>query len=441
LAWDDWVLSVNGERMFLKGSNQGPTRMQLGEASADELRNDVTLARRAGLDLLRLHAHITRPELYDAADEQGLLLWQDFPLQWGYARSVRRQAASQARAAVDLLAHHPSIALWCAHNEPFTLDVSPARRYDRTAVARLFTRFATLQVLPSWNKSVLDRSVKRALTMADGTRPVIRHSGVLPHPGSAATDSHLYFGWYHGDERDFAGLCRAVPRLAHFVSEFGAQAVPDDAAFCEPERWPDLDWERLARTHGLQKGRFDRYVPPAAFATFAAWRDATQRYQAELIKHHVETLRRLKYRPTGGFCQFAFGDGHPAVSWSVLDHHRVPKAGYEALARACRPVIVVAERPPAEVAAGDSLELAVHVVNDRRRPLDQALVNARLSWAGGDRTWRWQGDVAADGCERVGTVRCPVPEVAGPLVLELGLTAGDVEASNRYESMVVDGSS
>ena len=40
----------------------------------------------AGLDLLRIHAHVTRPELYDAADEAGLLLWQDMPLQWGYAR-------------------------------------------------------------------------------------------------------------------------------------------------------------------------------------------------------------------------------------------------------------------------------------------------------------------------------------------------------------------
>ncbi len=437
LTWDEWVLSVNGERMFVKGSNQGPTRMQLGEASGDELRNDVTLARQAGLDLLRLHAHISRPELYEAADEQGLLLWQDFPLQWGYARSVRRQATAQARAAVDLLAHHPSIALWCAHNEPFALDVSPARRYDRTAVARLFTRFATLQALPGWNKSVLDRSVKRALTMADGTRRVVRHSGVLPHPGSTGTDTHLYFGWYHGEERDFAGLCRAVPRLAGFVSEFGAQAVPDNADFCEPERWPDLDWERLARTHGLQKGRFDRYVPPAAFATFAQWQDATQRYQAELIKHHVETLRRLKYRPTGGFCHFAFGDGHPAVSWSVLDHHRAPKAGYEALSQACRPVIVVADRTADEVTPGDALELAVHVVNDLREALPQARVDAKLSWAGGDREWHWQGDVAADCCERVGTVRCQAPEVAGPLVLELRLTAGDVEASNRYESMVV----
>ena len=62
-----WVASVNGERLFLKGSNHGPTRMALAEATPEELARDVALACDAGLDLLRIHAHITRPELYDAA--------------------------------------------------------------------------------------------------------------------------------------------------------------------------------------------------------------------------------------------------------------------------------------------------------------------------------------------------------------------------------------
>ncbi|MGI8758270.1 MAG: hypothetical protein ACR2K0_03090, partial [Acidimicrobiales bacterium] len=436
LAWRDWTLSVNGERIFLKGSNQGPTRMELGEASAEELRADVTLAREAGLDLLRLHAHISRPELYQAADEQGLLLWQDLPLQWGYARTVRPRALRQARAAVDLLGHHPSIALWCAHNEPLAIDTQLERGRGRGDVARVLARFAAMQEIPNWNKSVLDRSLKRELIDADGTRPVVSHSGMLPRIGSGGSDTHVYFGWYHGHERDFPAMCRAFPRLARFVSEFGAQAVPDDAGFCEPERWPDLDWARLARTHNLQKGRFDRYVAPADFATFDAWRHATQAYQATVVKHHVETLRRLKYRPTGGFCQFAFGDGHPGITWAVLDHCRVPKPGYAALAAACRPVIVVAERPPATVAPGATLALDVHVVSDLRVALDKAVVEARLVWTGGDHRWRWQGDIPADDCVRVGTVPIVVPDAAGPLTLELRLVAGEVEATNHYGSVV-----
>ncbi|HET6835485.1 MAG TPA: hypothetical protein VFH30_16585, partial [Acidimicrobiales bacterium] len=348
-----WTCSVNGERLFLKGANQGPTRMALAEASPDELRADVGWALDAGLDLLRVHAHVSRPELYDAADERGLLLWQDMPLQWGYAAGVRRPAVRQAREAVDLLGHHPSIAVWCGHNEPMAIDTDAALGGTAAATRRTAFRMVRAQQLPSWNKTVLDASIKRALDKADGTRPVVAHSGVAPHPPQFdGTDSHLYFGWYWGDERDLPGFARALPRMVRFVSEFGAQAVPaadatgDGAAFCEPDRWPDLDWRRLGERHNLQKARFDRYVPPAAFATFDDWRDATQRYQAELIRRQVEVLRRLKYRPTGGFAQFCLADGHPGVTWSVLDHERRPKLGYESLRDACRPVIVVADRLP-----------------------------------------------------------------------------------------------
>ena len=277
----NWIASVNGERLFLKGSNHGPTRMALAEATPAELAGDVTLATDAGLDLLRIHAHITRPELYDAADEAGLLLWQDLPLQWGYARGIRKQAVRQAVQAVDLLGHHPSIALWCGHNEPMAIENDPSMWADPKALRKMAVRAFAAQELPTWNKTVLDRSVKRAIEKADSTRPVIAHSGVLPHPPLLdGTDSHLYFGWYHGHERDLPAFLRAMPRMGRFVTEFGAQAVPATADFCEPERWPDLDWERLGHTHALQKALFDKLVPPADHATFDRWRDATQEYQS-----------------------------------------------------------------------------------------------------------------------------------------------------------------
>jgi beta-mannosidase len=414
-----WICSVNGERLFLKGSNHGPTRMALAEASADEITRDVALAKQAGLDFLRVHAHIARPELYDAADEAGLLLWQDLPLQWGYARGVRKQAVRQARYAVQALGHHPSIAVWCGHNEPIPL-ASPL----------------TGQVLPTWNKTILDRSIKRALEQSDGTRPVVAHSGVLPHPPQLdGTDTHLYFGWYWGDERDFPKLCATIPRLARFVSEFGTQAVPDDASFCEPHRWPDLDWERLGHRHALQKTNFDRYVPPADFTSFEEWRTATQRYQATVVKHHVETLRRIKYRPTGGFAQFCFADAVPAVTWSVLAHDRRPKLAYDALAAACQPVIVVADRLPATLAPGDVIDADIHVVSDLRHPLEGCRVTARLDWEGGDQTWVFGGDIAADTCALVGHIETTVPDAAGALSLTLDLD-GPVHASNAYQSHV-----
>lgn len=434
----NWVLEVNGERLFVKGSNQGPTRMALAEATPDELARDVELAVEANLDMLRLHAHVSRPELYEAADRAGLLLWQDFPLQWGYARSIRQEARRQAREAVDLLAHHPSVVVWCGHNEPLALDIDADAFSDPAKQRRIALRGATGMLLPSWNKTVLDNSIRRVLERSDPSRPVIPHSGVLPHPPQLdGTDSHLYFGWYWGDERDFPTLLRRWPRLARFVSEFGAQAVPQHADFCEPTRWPHLDWERLGHRHSLQRARFDAYVPPAEHETFDGWREATQRYQAQVIKHHIEALRRIKYRPTGGFLQFCFADGHPAVTWSVLDHLRAPKLGYETLRRACAPVIVVADRLPSPTRPGSTLELEVHVVNDRRAPVEGATVTARLSWDAEVRTWCWAGDVPADECTHVGTVRVAAPDHPGTLVLELELDGAGVTASNRYETEVV----
>jgi beta-mannosidase len=428
----NFVATVNGERLFLKGANLGPSRRDIAAATPEDLRRDIQLAAGAGLDLVRIHAHITRPEVYDEADRTGMLLWQDLPLQWGYG-NVRRQAVKQARQAVDLLGHHPSVAVWCGHNEPMALDLAPGSTTAPGTVARV----VAAQVLPTWNKTGLDRSIRRALERADGSRSVVAHSGVVPHP-LWGTDSHFYFGWYHGAERDFPAMMGRFPVLARFVSEFGAQAVPQSASFMDPGRWPHLDWETLGAHHCLQKDLFDQRVPPDRYPSFEAWRQATQSYQSIVLRHHIETLRRLKYRPTGGFCLFMLADAQPAVTWSILDHERIPKAAYAVVARACAPVIVVADRPAPSYRPGDKLSLDVHAVSDLRQPVEGAVVDAALSWPGGRREWRFGGDVGADRCVRVGRVALTLPRDAGPgeMSLELRMTWPGGETTNLYTSQV-----
>jgi beta-mannosidase len=252
-------------------------------------------------------------------------------------------------------------------------------------------RLGGSMLLPTWNKNVLDRSITRALHRADPSRAVDPHSGVLPGLGGPGTDTHFYFGWYHGTLDGLAPALRAFPRLARFVTEFGAQAVPESAEFMEPEQWPKLDWDRLFAHHACQKRVFDRIVPPADFATFDEWRAATQAYQAALVQLQVEDLRRVKYAPTGGFCHFCFADGHPAVTWSVLDHDRGEKRGYAALRDACRPVLPMLE-------PRDGL---VHVASERRDDLAGAVVEVT-----GDRRplGRFTGDIASDAVTYVGRV-------------------------------------
>src|SRR3954454_1498376 len=403
VAMHDWIFSINGERMFLKGANLAPTRLDLASASAHEFRRDVELAHAAGLDLLRVHAHISAPALYEAADELGVLLWQDFPLQWSYAREVRRRAVAQATEAVYELGHHPSILTWCAHNEPSgaAIGLNSGKSTWRSA-----TKYIAGQQLPSWNKNILDQWVKRAFEKSDETRPTTSHSGVMPHiPEVGGSDSHLYFGWYHGDERDLPGFAASFPRMVRFVSEFGAQAVPTTSDFIDSTQWPLLDWDALEEHHGLQRAVLERHVQPHPSSTFEQWRAATQRYQARLLRHHIEALRRLKYRPTGGFCMFMLNDATPSISWSVLDHKRVPKLAYQAMTEACQPVIVTSDRLPESVSPGDSLALDVHVVNDLRVGLESATLTAHLRWPNGEHEWVFSGTAEADECSRIGTLQ------------------------------------
>ena len=420
VAWNDWICSINGERLFLKSANLLPTRPGLADATPEDVRRDVDLTLEAGLDALRVQAHIAHPELYRAADEVGLLLLQDFPLQWGYARGVRRQAVRQAREAVDALGHHPSIVQWCAHDEPVA-DAPQVAAPDRR-----LRRFLAEQ-LPSWNKTVLDRWLKRAFEQADPTRPTVAHSGVGPHlPALSGTDSHLWLGWHRGELGDLAERARLVPNRVRFISEFGAQAVPDSApSFVDVAAWPDLDWEGLREHHGLAVDVMFERVPPGDHPTFGSWKAATQRYQAEVLRHHIETLRRLKYRPVGGFSFSTLADPAPMISAAVLDHERSPKRAWATVIEACRPVIVVTDPLPAEVAAGGQVALDVHVVNDLRSALVDATVSVTCTWRSGRRQWAFRGDVDADSVALVGRLELPVPDEPGDLLLGVALSAHD----------------
>ena len=238
---DGSALLVNGERMFLKGASYAPARALLGDADDELIRADVDRALDANLDLLRVHTHVAPPALYDAADEAGLLLWQDLPMEGGYARGVRKQAARQARAMVELLGHHPSIVMWCAHDAPLG-DDAPARarrERDRADVGQGGAR-------------PVDRACDRARTTAPG------RSSAAPAPATTRTCGSV------GDTaRSPASRPRCGPCPASAVScpRSARSRCRDTAEWMHPERWPRLDWDDLAEHHGMERARVRRARP------------------------------------------------------------------------------------------------------------------------------------------------------------------------------------
>ena len=223
--------------------------------------------------------------------------------------------------------------------------------------------------------------------------------------------------------------------LRHRVRRAGrADRRPSSAS---PSAGPTSTGSGSGHTHALQKPIFDRFVPPADHDTFESWSDATQAYQAMVVRRQVEALRRIKYPPTGGFAQFCFADGHPAITWSVLGHDRAPKLGYDALRAACAPVIVVADRPGERSARATSLELDVHVVSDLRVPHRRRGGRGHASrWPG------WRAHLAVErrprGRRRAsGSARspCAVPDAPGRS-RRAHCRYGDERVDNRYDATI-----
>lgn len=426
----NYVLWINGERLFAKGADLWPTTALPADATAEQIAGDVARAKDLGLNLLRVESHVARPELYDAADRAGMLLWQDLPMRGEVKRSIQSNAVDGAHRLVDKLGAHPSIIVWCAHYDPTGTSTG---RQPLTAIPSRRSVFGVAkQQTPTWTKSVLDRLVGRAFNRADGSRPVVQGSGSWPSaPRFDGTDTHLRFGWHAGTGRDLETFARRIPRMVRWVSSFGAQSIP------RSEQVKILDWPAdlglLAERYGLNESGFRHYLPTSDATTIDDWIEASQAYQATLLRRQIETLRRLKYKPTGGFTFSALADSRPAISLAIFDHDRQPKQAVGAVRAACQPVIVVADRLPIQIQPGQAVFLDVHVVSDEREPLEDLDVTAQLSWPGGHHDWAWRGQIGADSVARIGSINWIAPNVTGPVDLTVQLRhRGDDVASNSY---------
>ena len=372
----DFILRINNRRTFLRGVNLGVLRQDLASMSRKEIHAEVKAIRDAGFNLVRVRGHVTRHEFTDAADELGVLVWQDLPMVGSYGRSVTAAVEQQTRDMVDLLSHHPSIVIWGGHTRPQSSEPRSSAAPDLRQ-----------QQMPSWNRTILDRAIKRAFERADPSRPIIAHSDVAPHvPQLAGSDIGLYFGWFDSPAHEIAEYAATLPRLVRFVSDMGAQALPSSIG--------DLD--AALEVRGAESDVLRRLIPPATYPDVGAWAAASQSHQADVLKAMIETLRVLKYRPTGGYCAGTWRNAMPGLSRALIDADGTPREALEVVTAAQTPVLPVLYPVSPTLPARTTSTFALFLCNDAPEDLASITISATVSDHRGTRTRSWDGAVSAD---------------------------------------------
>lgn len=121
-----YLCVVNEKPVFLYGVNWTPIRPNFADLQEEDYRKRVTLYRNLGMNLLRVWggAFLERQWFYDLCDENGILVWQEFPLSSSGLDNYPpddpesiEQVAGFARSYIQRIHHHASLILWGGGNE------------------------------------------------------------------------------------------------------------------------------------------------------------------------------------------------------------------------------------------------------------------------------------------------------------------------------------
>jgi len=432
------IVYINGVRLFIKGNNYAPGDTRIATMTSERYMTDMQLVQECHMNMLRVHAHVDHPLFYDAANMAGILLWQDFPLQWLYRREVLPEARRQVGQMVRQLYNHPSLAIWCMHNEPlYVVDTK-----DESWHTRLRTYASVL--LWNWNRNVLDTQLKRLTEQADRTRPAVRSSGEYSVPGlREGTDAHFYYGWYmtYGPLRRWESVVRRLPNTLRFATEFGTQSFPNlesSVRFMDADI-AKIDWDHLVARHQFQANVMDHWLNWRAARSLAELVALTQDYQCTINRYYIDRLRFHKYRPTGGIIPFLFHDPNPAVLWSIVDYWRVPKRSYAAMRLAFSPQYLFTVLSQDHYLPGVAIDLPIYVVNDAQCATSVELTARIISPSGAElaaveRALTLPADCMAMEVERLRLT----PDKPGTYRLALALRPDDGEGiEQEYDILVL----
>ena len=111
---------LNGERLLIRGTHRHEEHAGLGAALSNEQhRKDMQMIKDLGANFVRLGHYPQDPEVYRAADELGLIVWDELPWCRGGKGGAEWEKNTEAlwRAQIAQNRNHPSIIFWSLGNE------------------------------------------------------------------------------------------------------------------------------------------------------------------------------------------------------------------------------------------------------------------------------------------------------------------------------------
>jgi len=362
-----FLLKVNGERILVRGANWIPDHAFLTEIDRDRYALRVADALESNINLLRVWGGgiYESDDLYDLADEHGLLMWQDFLFACAaYSEDdpLRSEIEAEVRENVTRLSPHPSLVIWNGNNENTwgSVDWSWAHRLDGRG----------------WGDEYYTEVLPAILAELDPTRPYSPASpysfGDYRYPNDERYGTmHVWDVWNRVDYKVYADY------LARFVSEFGFQAPPAWSTLVSVVHDEPLDpfgAEMLVHQKAnrgnekLQRGWQGHLPDPESIED---WHWTTQLNQAQAIRFGVEHYRSLTPHNTGTIL-WQLNDNWPVVSWAAVDFAGHRKPLWHALRDAYAPRLATLQPRPSDESRANAWEglkpefdqLALVLVND-----------------------------------------------------------------------------
>ena len=342
-----FYFEVNNISIFAGGANWIPDDNLLNRVTSERYRRRVGQAAEAGMNMLRVWGGgIYEDEaFYNACDELGLLVWQDFMFACGIYPAYlefMESVSLEAEAQVKRLRHHPSIALWCGNNEDYQI----AESVGIYGPGKDTNQFETLAIYEGLLPEICAR--------LDPTRLYWRGSPYSPLDSADPTvgDRHTWEIW-HGPMVPYQDYKRYEGR---FVSEFGMQSLPSLSLLERTIPAEERFFQSRTLTH--HNKAFNPTTGPDGHRRLAVYladnlRDpmglegyiyATQFVQAEAMRYAYRDFRRRWGQPgrraVGGALVWQLNDCWPVTSWAIIDSSEIPKPAYYTIKRELKPVTV-----------------------------------------------------------------------------------------------------